>query len=87
MTFSYDDDADVLYVTFKEGARRTYVENDQGDVLLLDPQSGEIVGCTILFFLRRAREGPINIPEIGVVPFNQIAGDLLNERKHQSRSH
>jgi uncharacterized protein YuzE len=87
MTFLYDDLTDVLYVTFEQsGGRVTYIENDEGDVLRMDQSSGRIVGVTIMFFLRRAREGPIIVPEISTVPFNQIASNLLSERKHE-KSH
>jgi uncharacterized protein YuzE len=87
MTFSYDGDADVLYVTFERLARPAqYVENENGDILRIDEESGKIVGVTILFFLRRAKQGVVSVPEVGVVPFNQIASDLLNERRQQ-KSH
>jgi uncharacterized protein YuzE len=87
MTFSYDELTDVLYITFEKSVGRvTYTENDEGDVLRMDEKSGKIVGVTITFFLRRAREGPIIVPEVGVVPFNQIANNLLSERKHE-KSH
>ncbi len=34
MTFSYDDDADVLYVTFVEhNGPVVYLENESGDIL------------------------------------------------------
>jgi len=86
MRFSYDDMADVLYITFeKSEGRVVYVDNSEGDVLRIDTQSGKVIGCTIMFFLRRAREGPIIIPEIGVVPLNQIASKLLDEREQEKR--
>jgi uncharacterized protein YuzE len=88
MTFSYDSDADVLYVTFERSLHPAqYIENDNGDILRIDEQSGKIVGCTILFFLQRAKTGTISVPEIGVVPFNQIANNLLNERKQGKSQH
>jgi uncharacterized protein YuzE len=84
MTFSYDANADVLYITFEHISRpAVYIENDNGDILRIDEQSGKIVGCTILFFLHRAKDGVISVPEIGMVPFNQIANNLLNERKQE----
>jgi len=84
MTFSYDNDADVLYVTFERSPHPAlYIENENGDILRIDEQSGKIVGCTILFFLQRAKAGTISVPEIGVVPFNQIVSNLLNERKQE----
>lgn len=83
MTFNYDDDADVLYVTFEEfEGKESYVENNNGDVLRLDPATGKIIGVTIPFFLRRSEMGTIEIPEIGIVPFNTLARKLLDERKH-----
>jgi uncharacterized protein YuzE len=86
MTFSYDDKADVLYLTFeKSEGKVVYLENSQGDVLRLDEQSGKVIGCTIIFFLRRAREGPILVPEITSVPINQIANSLISERKQEKR--
>jgi uncharacterized protein YuzE len=87
MKFNYDELTDVLYVTFEQSVGRvTYIENNEGDILRMDQQSGRIIGVTIMFFLRRARQGPIVIPEIGIVPFNQIANNLLSERKHE-KSH
>jgi uncharacterized protein YuzE len=86
MTFSYDDDADVLYVTFEpyEG-RATYVENNNGDILRIHPENGKIVGCTILFFLKRAERGDISIPEIGMVPFNAMMNTLISERNRNAK--
>ena len=84
MTFSYDDDADVLYVTFVEhNGPVVYLENESGDILRIAEGTGNIVGCTIPYFMRRSRTGTITVPEIGVVPFNQIATQLLNERKEK----
>lgn len=80
MTFSYDDDADVLYVSFEQNsAKRTYIENDNNDILWVDERSGKILGCTILKFMKRIKCGkPFDIPEIGVVPFNNSMELLLH---------
>ncbi len=82
MTFSYDDDADVLYVTLGEKTgKRSYVENDQGHILWIDENSQQIQGFTIIKFLRRVKTGePLAIPEIGPVPFNDLLKLLLYER-------
>jgi uncharacterized protein YuzE len=86
MTFEYDDDADVLYLTFEDfEGKESYVENETGDVLRLEPGSGKILGVTIPFFLRRSERGVIDIPEIGVVPFNTLARKLLDERKYGTK--
>lgn len=80
MTLSYDKDADVLYVTFKylPNGSAIYIENESGDILRLDKVSKEVVGCTIPAFSRRAAKGPIIIPEIGSVPFNELAAHLVS---------
>jgi uncharacterized protein YuzE len=60
MTFSYDEDDDVLYVTFaqpKNGVR--YVETDRGDVLRFCESTNQIVGVTIMFFADRTRRGEV----------------------------
>lgn len=79
MTLSYDKSADVLYVTFEALPRDSYifVENEQGDVLKLDRINNRVVGCTVPFFVARIKRGNLVIPEIGAVPFNEIAGELV----------
>jgi len=45
MTFSYDDDADVLYVTFVEhNGPVVYLENESGDILRIAEGTGNIAG-------------------------------------------
>ena len=80
MTLSYDKLADVLYVTFETlpSDAYIYVENEAGDVLRLDRISKRVVGCTILAFAERAAQGKVMIPEIGPVPFNELAEGLLH---------
>jgi len=65
MTFNYDHIADVLYVTFEQSTTGvSYIENREGDILRIDKKSGKIVGVTVVFFLRRAKLGPITVPEV-----------------------
>ena len=72
MTFSYDEDSDVLYVTFarpKAGVR--YVETSHGDVIRFCEDTNQIVGVTIMYFAYRSAQGEtIEIPEVGVVAFS-----------------
>jgi uncharacterized protein YuzE len=77
---SYDKDADVLYITFEPLAKERciYVENERGDILRLNKETKRVVGCTIMAFSRRASETLI-IPEIGSVPFNELAAALVSE--------
>ncbi len=79
MTLSYDREADVLYITFERLPNQScvYVENENGDILRLNKHDGSIVGCTIPFFLKRSAKGRLEIPEIGSVPFNELAKSLL----------
>ena len=89
MTFSYDDEADVLYLTFEDyKGRASYVENNSGDILRIHPESGKILGVTVPFFMKRSKRGDISIPEVGVVPFNSILTNLLHSRsKHEKNKH
>jgi uncharacterized protein YuzE len=81
MTFSYDDDADVLYVTFqKTSSPVTYLENDNGDIIRFEVESGTVVGVTVPCFLERAGLGNISIEEIGSAPFNAAMSQLIAER-------
>jgi len=80
MNLSYDRDADVLYVMFETLPPDAYlfVENESGDVLKIDKNTRRVVGCTIPFFAKRAKRGKIIIPEVGAVPFNDLADELLS---------
>ncbi len=79
MKASYDKDADVLYITFEQlpAKQYIYVENENGDILRLNKKSKRVVGCTIPFFSKRATQKKLSIPEIGHVPFNELAKALL----------
>jgi uncharacterized protein YuzE len=80
MTLSYDKRADVLYVSFERltGQPYVYVENENGDVLRLDKKSRRVVGCTIPFFSKRAMKRKVTVPEVGRVPFNELAKELVS---------
>jgi uncharacterized protein YuzE len=79
VTLSYDQDADVLYVTFERLPHQEYiyVENENGDILRLDKCMKRVVGCTIPFFSKRSMEQKISVPEVGEVPFNERTEELL----------
>lgn len=79
MILSYDKEADVLYVTFERlpDQNVVYVENENGDVLRLDKVSKRVVGCTIPAFSIRAARGKVIVPEVGPVPFNELAEYLI----------
>jgi hypothetical protein len=79
MTMSYDKLADVLYVTFEAlpPGSYSYVENQNGDILRVAREGNRIIGVTIPAFAERCMRGRIEIPEIGTVPFNELAEHLL----------
>ncbi len=87
MTFSYDRESDVLYLTFEKRAPDTYgyVENESGDILKLDKEDHRVVGCTIPGFMRRSRDSKIVVPEVGGLKFNEAA-EIENQQLTHSRS-
>ncbi len=52
----YDQGEDILYVSLGDFAPSICVEQDDGLLVRLDPDSGEVVGFTILDFALRAAE-------------------------------
>jgi len=83
MTFSYDDDADVVYVTFfRPQGKISYAQTKRGDVLRFDEMTGKIAGVTILFFIERSEKGEtIEIPEVGSVDFSPMIASVLKEKR------
>jgi len=54
--FSYDPEADVLYIAFDKGRKASSVSLNDNLILRFDAQTGEAVGLTILDFSRLMRE-------------------------------
>lgn len=80
MTFNYDDDADVLYITFASPEGRIqYVQTRRGDVVRFSESTGQVVGVTIQFFMERTQRGEIiEVPEVGAVNFSSIMHSLIS---------
>ena len=90
MTFAYDEDDDILYVTFsKPRGKVRYAENSNGDVIRYSADTNEIVGVTIMYLaLRTDRGESIEVPEIGIVAFSAAMTAALSRRgKHGSQTH
>jgi uncharacterized protein YuzE len=89
VTFNYDDDADVLYVTFaRPEGRVLYTQTARGDVLRYCDQTGQIVGVTILFFMERSAKGErIEVPEVGIANFSPIMESILAGRSGLSNEY
>lgn len=60
LTIDYDEGADVLYLSF--GEPRKAVTNESGDVgIRVDEETHEVVGITVLNFLRNFKKKHIPI--------------------------
>jgi hypothetical protein len=78
MTLAYDRSADVLYITFASSkAAARYVETEHGQILRISKRTGKLLSCTIPMFSRRASEGTLVIPEIGLAIPTKELGALL----------
>jgi uncharacterized protein YuzE len=88
MRFSYDEDADVMYIRFSESSSTTsYLENDNGDILRFDEATEKLVGVTIPWFKERILKGDIlDIPEIEAIPFGSDMRKLINSRTVRSKN-
>ncbi len=65
LMMSYDREAGVLYLSFGEPQKgMTYVEIDNKLIARLHPQTGQVMGLTILDFSQRfgAVESPVKLP-------------------------
>lgn len=69
MTLLYDKDADVLYVAVdnQPDSGCVYAENENEDIVRIDPETNVVVGCTVLSFSERAAAAEIAIPDVGRV--------------------
>jgi len=55
INFFFDEEGDVLDITFGEPRKAVAKELKNDIAVRVDPKSGEIVGITILNFIRRFR--------------------------------
>ncbi len=54
MILSYDQTHDVLYISYSEPKEAITIEQDDGTLLRLDPETREPVGLTVFDFTKRA---------------------------------
>ena len=57
LKISYDDLADVLYISFDDSRSGIAVEINDGDLVRVDPYTDKIVGITFLDFKERYMPG------------------------------
>lgn len=64
LNFLYDKDADVLYVSLGKPAYTDYKEVGENLILRLDPETQEVVGFTVIDFIKQAKEQdvPLRLP-------------------------
>ena len=89
MTFDYDEDDDILYVTFSSPKGKVrYAENAKGDIIRYIAETNEIVGVTVMYLALRTRNGEkIEIPEIGVVAFSSVLAGVLHKKVAHGKHH
>lgn len=58
MKFKYDRSVDVLYCSFGDPRPALSVEQENGVVLRLDPETEAVVGITIVDFFKRFADNP-----------------------------
>ncbi len=61
LSYHYDRDEDILYVTLGDSDSAVCVEQGDGLLVRIDPNSGEVVGFTVIDFSLRAAER-VSIP-------------------------
>ena len=52
-TVHYDAEADVLYISFGKPRKAEGIDMGEGTILRVDPETGEVVGITLLDFNKR----------------------------------
>jgi uncharacterized protein YuzE len=63
MKLSFDAKADVLYCSFGDPTEAIAVELENGVVVRLNPETDEVVGVTVIDFLKRSlASGTILLP-------------------------
>ena len=61
LNYHYDREEDILYVTLGDSDSALCIEQGNGFLVRIDPESGEVVGFTVIDFSLRAA-GRVAIP-------------------------
>ena len=77
VTYDYDEHADVLYVSLGAPREAYCVEPEEGILLRVEPESGQLVGLTILHFKRRY--GAMNPQELETIHLPLAPEGLLSQ--------
>ena len=57
---NYDAEADVLYISFGNPRKAEGIDVGDGTILRIDPDTGEVIGITLLDFKRRAESKEVS---------------------------
>ncbi len=57
---NYDAEADVLYVSFGKPRKAEGIDIGDGTILRIDPDTGEVIGITLLDFKRRTSNSEVS---------------------------
>jgi uncharacterized protein YuzE len=69
---SYDSRADVAYFSIGEPREAISVEVEDGKFLRLDPETNEVVGMTVIDFIKRFSEQPTNALSVTLPRWFQV---------------
>lgn len=85
MRITYSKDADILHISFTPPTGKVAsVENENGDILRIDKETGKIIGVAVQLFMYRIGNGEkIEIPEAGFSSSNLL--DAVALASHQPR--
>jgi len=59
-TINYDEEADVLYVSFGKPRKAEGIDIGDGTILRVDPDTGEVIGITLLNFKKRTSDSEVD---------------------------
>ena len=59
-TINYDEKADVLYVSFGKPRKAEGIDIGDGTILRVDPDTGEVIGITLLNFKKRTSDSEVD---------------------------
>ena len=62
VSLDYDRKSDVLYLSVGEPQPALSEQVEEGVLLRTVPETGEVVGLTVLNFKQRSRESPPSVP-------------------------
>src|SRR2546426_11625113 len=85
VNIDYDESGDGLYVSLGPPREAYSVEPEEGILLRVDPDSGELVGLTIIDFQLRLDRMPERLTAIPLIPADLLPTVLRKWRQSYAR--